>query len=77
MPGVEPRPPGIVLLNENGLFPTELGRLVSSLQIAAVLGDAPRLAAAAARLIVNEHVEQRFTPLSDLDAWAQAIAWVT
>ncbi len=75
MPGVEPRSPGIVLLNENGLFPTELGRLVSSLQIAAVLGDAPRLAAAAARLIVDEHVEQRFAPLSDLDAWAQAIAW--
>lgn len=75
MSGVDPKPPGEALLNENGLFPTELGRLVSSLQIAAILGDAPRQAAAAAQLILNEMVEQRCAPLSDLDTWSQAIAW--
>lgn len=75
LPGVDPRPPAEVLLSEDGLFATEFGRLVSSLQIAAVLGDAPPLAAAAARLILNAIEAQRFAPLAEHNAWSQAIAW--
>lgn len=75
LPGVDPRPPAEVLPSEDGLFPAEFGRLVSSLQIASVLGDVPRLAAVAARLILNEIEAQRCAPLSDHDAWSQAIAW--
>lgn len=74
-PGIGPAQPRSILSKDDGLFPSEIWRLVSSLQIAAVLGDSSQTATAAARVIFDDVRDLRCTPLSDQRAWAQAIAW--
>src|SRR5215217_2686757 len=74
-PHLLPRPPSDVLAKHDGLFAPEIWRLGCSLQIAAVLGDAPQAAAVAARLILDEIHDLRYAPLKDQDAWTRAIAW--
>lgn len=75
-PHVQPAPPREVLAKEDGLFPPEVWQLARSLQIAAVLGDAPAPAALTARLILDEVRDVRCAPLKDQEAWARAIAWI-
>ena len=69
---VEPRH---VLARESGLFSSEVWRLVCSLQTAAILGDAPQAATAAAQFILDNMRGSRFSPLSNGRSWSQAIAW--
>jgi hypothetical protein len=73
--GIAPTPPHSVLSKDDGIFSSEVWRLVCSLQIAAALGDAPQLAAAAAQVILDNVRDLRCAPLSDQRAWSQAIAW--
>lgn len=74
-PGIVPTPPLSVLSKDDGIYPSEVWRLVCSLQVAAVLGDAPQLATAAAQVILDNVRGLRCAPLSDQRAWSQAIAW--
>jgi hypothetical protein len=67
--------PRNVLPKDDGIFSTEVWRLVCSLQIAAVLGDAPQQAAVAAQVIMDDLRGVRCAPVSDQHAWAKAIAW--
>lgn len=74
-PGIVPAPPPNILSKDDGIFPSEVWRLVCSLQIAAVLGDAPQAATAAAQIILDNVRDHRCAPLSDQRAWSQATAW--
>jgi hypothetical protein len=74
-PHLIPRSPRDVLVKDDGLFAPEVWHLGCSLQIAAIVGDAPQAAAVAARLIQNEVGDLRCAPLEDQDAWTMAIAW--
>ena len=74
-PHLLPTPPGDVLARGDGLLAPEIWRLGCSLQIAAVVGDAPQAATVAARLILDEIRDLRCAPLADQDAWTRAIAW--
>lgn len=67
--------PQEVLAKADGLFPPEIWRLGCSLQIAAVLGNAPQEAAIALRLIHRELKDSRSAALQDQDRWTQAIGW--
>lgn len=72
---VAPASPRKSLVRDDGLFAPEIWRLGCSLQIAAVLGDAPQAAAATIQIILGEIRDVRCAPLEDQDAWTQAIAW--
>lgn len=81
-PDIASTPPRNILSKDDGMFPSEVWRLVCSLQIAAVLGDAPQTATVAAQVILDaaqvilDNVRDlRCAPLSDQRAWSQAIAW--
>ncbi|MDP2408810.1 MAG: hypothetical protein Q8M26_00820 [Pseudolabrys sp.] len=68
-------PPDQVLPAENGLFASEVWRLSRSLQIAAVLGDAPPEAAIAAEAIAASIRGFRCALLENAEVWEKAIAW--
>jgi hypothetical protein len=72
---IAPASPRDVLRSEDGLFPAEIRRLGCSLEIAAVLGDAPSEATAAAGVILNEVRDLRCHSLDNHDSWCRAIAW--
>lgn len=64
-----------VLAKEDGLFASEIWRLLCSLRIAAALGDAPHEAGLAARLVLDEIRDLRCAPFEDHEAWTRAVAW--
>lgn len=70
-----PADPTIALQTKTGLFPGEFWQLAQSLQIAAVLGDADRREAIAAKLIAQQIRGLRCVDLDQSVAWQQAIAW--
>lgn len=72
---IEAVPPSLVLAKADGIFRSEVWRLVLSLQIASVLGDAPQLAATAAQIILDGMDGDRCVSPSNESAWAQAISW--
>jgi hypothetical protein len=72
---VAPVQPSIILQRDDGLFPSEVWRLICSLQIAAVLGEAPQSAAVAAQVILDDLSDVRCAPLLDQQVWSNAIAW--
>jgi hypothetical protein len=74
-PGIAAVPPRNILPKDDGIFSPEVWRLGCSLQIAAILGDAPQLAAAAVRVVMDDLGGVRCAPLSDKQAWSKAIAW--
>lgn len=74
-PQLWPASPADVLTKDDGLFAAEVWRLRCSLQIAAVLGDAPQAAAVVAQIILDEMRDLRCAPIEDEDAWIGAIAW--
>jgi hypothetical protein len=65
-----------ILPSEQGaLYGAEIWRLARSLQIAAILGDAPARTAVAAELICGNVKEARCSSLDAKDAWIPAIKW--
>jgi len=74
---LEAEQPGSALrVPENGLFPSEIWCLFRSLQIAEVLGDAPKGAALAAGRIAKAcERDMQCKSLDDQDAWRKAIRW--
>jgi hypothetical protein len=70
-----PEEPIKVLAQDDGLFPQEVRRLVASLEIASVMGDASAEAASVARIILQNINMSRCKALADQTSWSQAIAW--
>lgn len=74
-PGISSQPPDNILSKDDGLFFHEVYRLVCSLQIAAILGEVSQREVKVAQVILNNVRRIRCAPLSDQNAWSQAIAW--
>lgn len=74
-PLVAPVKPPEALGRSSGLFPDDMLRLVNSLEAAVALGDVPYEAAFAGQIIMDSLGADRCAPLSEMESWAQALAW--